>query len=63
MSKSLHHTVPLNASQIELEWWARDLRRQWFRRMYRSLVERLAQRIGASRFVRPSIIAPPRRHS
>ena len=40
---------PPNASRLDIELWARDLRRQWFRQAWRSALTRLLRGIEGAR--------------
>ena len=54
MKQSLHAKPPPNASQIDIELWARDLRWQWFQRAFRSVLGRLVRRVAGALVARRS---------
>jgi hypothetical protein len=60
MTESPHAKPPANASQIDIELWARDLRWQWFKRAFQSALTRLFWHAAVSRITRRSGRRPAR---
>jgi hypothetical protein len=63
MTESLPAKPPANASQIDIELWARELRRQWFKRAFRSALARLSWGLSEVNVAWPASITLSRRGS